>query len=445
MYFFYSILLTAAFILLSPLFIARRSKYAAGFFQRLGKYPEFVDGQRPVIWLHCVSVGEVNAARPLVDEIAHAFSGHRLVISTTTKTGQDIARNVFGDKADAIFYFPFDWKFAVRRALRRFRPSLVLLVETEIWPRFIYETHKTGCRVAIVNGRLSERSARRYARMRFFVRRVLGNIDLALMQNERDAERIISIGAPAEKVVVTGNIKFDIRPEKNEIALTRELRQRFGIDDSRSLILAASTHEPEELLVLRALFSGRFSPENRRIRLMIAPRHPERFASVAETVLSFCQGQKSSEASLRFSRRSVRNPETDPDADIILLDSIGELRSAYPLAEIVFVGGSLIPHGGQSVLEPASVGNAIITGPFTHNFAQIIAGFLTADALFQLSHARDADQIVVSLRAAFDDLLANPSRRSELGSNAIDTVKSNRGAVEKSIAALRKLPQLVNN
>lgn len=439
MYFLYSILLTVGFLLLTPLFIARRSKYAAGFFQRLGKYPEFKTDGPPVIWLHCVSVGEVNAARPLVDEISQAFPGHRLVISTTTKTGQELAGEIFREKAAAIFYFPFDWKFSVQRALQHFRPSLVLLMETEIWPRFIYETNRIGARAVIVNGRLSARSARSYSRVGFFIPSVLSKIDLALMQGEADAERIISIGMAAEKVAVTGNIKFDFQIGESEVLLTSEFQQRFAIDDSRPLILAASTHEPEELWILRAVFSGDSAQGSSVPRLMIAPRHPERFEAIAKEIESFCHSDKAGGLNLRFARRSNSKSEADTGADIILLDTIGELRAAYPLAEIVFVGGSLIRHGGQNVLEPAAAGKAVITGPYTHNFADIIDILLENNALIQLAVAESDARIVSGLRASIVELLADRTRRFALAANAAETIKINRGAVTKTIAKINEL------
>src|SRR5688572_20348045 len=182
MYFAYSILLSLGFLVMSPLFLLRREKYASGFKQRLGNYPEFKHDGRPVIWLHCVSVGETNAARPLVEQIRSEFPGHRLVVSTTTKTGQELAEKIFAGQADAIFYFPFDFKFAVRRALTTYKPSLVLLMETEIWPRFLSEAKASGAKIVIVNGRLSQKSFERYAHVGSFVRRILADVDGALMQ-----------------------------------------------------------------------------------------------------------------------------------------------------------------------------------------------------------------------------------------------------------------------
>ena len=407
MYLLYSILLSLAFLLMTPLFLLRREKYASGFSQRLGNYPDFKHDGRKVIWLHCVSVGETNAARPLVDALRKEFPDRRLVISTTTKTGQELAQKIFAGKADAIVYFPFDFKFSVRRALEHFKPSLVLLMETEIWPRFIHEAKLDGAKIAIVNGRLSQRSFVRYSRFRAFMRRVLSDVDLALMQYEPDAKRIIDLGIDTEKVAVTGNLKFEQTARETDYQLTEEFRDRFNISPDRPLIVAASTHEPEERYVLEAL-EGELGHS---CRLMIVPRHPERFDAVEKLLR---------ESPYRsFVRRSSPVTDADKDVDIILLDTIGELRSAYPLAEIVFVGGSLIPHGGQSILEPAAEGKAIVTGPYTTNFDAVVREFLDNDAMLQTSEAPDEFQISERLYEQFMDLLGNQDRRIELGRNAL--------------------------
>ncbi len=434
MYFLYSILLATGFLVMLPAFLLRREKYAAGFKQRLGSYPEFEHDGRKVIWLHCVSVGETNAARPLVDQLKNAFPEHRLVISTTTRTGQELAHNIFKDKAAAIVYFPFDFKFAVRRALENFKPSVVLLMETEIWPRFVREAKADGAKIAIVNGRLSERSVSRYKRIRAFISRVLQDIDLALMQGSNDANRLISVGMPSAKTIVTGNLKFDVGTTEVDAATTEYLRERFGLDDSRPLIVAASTHEPEERWLLEAYCSAVIEATDVP-RLIIAPRHPERFNSVAKLIDQF-RDDPANEWPYTFIRRSEIDPI--PNADVILLDSIGELRSVYPLADIVFVGGSLIPHGGQSILEPAAAGTAIVTGHFTHNFSAAVDAFRDSDALIQLPQL-GPDQIVDELFLQISELLENRDRRIELGQNAAAVMKANRGATATTIAELRKL------
>jgi 3-deoxy-D-manno-octulosonic-acid transferase len=421
----YSLLLTFSFLIMLPLFYLRRQKYAAGFNERLGNYPEFRHDGRPVIWLHCVSVGETNAARPLVKALRERFPAHRLVVSTTTKTGQELARTAFKNEADAVFYFPYDWKFSVRRALKSFKPSIVLLMETEIWPRFIHEARLSGAKVAFVNGRLSERSFRRYSWIGGFVNHVLCEIDLALVQDDADAGRLTTLGMISERVEVTGNIKFDHADSKADSQITEELRRRFGITGEPPLIVAASTHEPEEKWILEALESF-----DQDFRLMIAPRHPERFAEVASII---------SGSGLGFVRRSTEERPSDREVRVILLDTIGELRAVYPLADIVFVGGSLIPHGGQSVLEPAAAGRAIVTGPHTHNFDAVVKEFLMHKTLIQLPEAGDKLEYSGLLSDAFTDLLSDPERRRQLGDAAYQVMESNRGAAEKTVDALDRV------
>lgn len=431
MYFIYSILLVVGFILMMPLFLMRREKYAAGFSERLGNYQTFKQDSRPVIWLHCVSVGETNAARPLVDQLLANFPNHRLIVSTTTRTGQELAQNIFKDKTVAIFYFPFDWKFSVRRALEHFRPSVVLMMETEIWPRFFREADRFGAKIAIVNGRLSERSFRRYSRVKPLIREVLGVVDLALMQDETDAQRIKELGMNTDDVSVTGNIKFDHSIDEVENTRTTELQKRFAIDQKRLLIVAASTHPKEEEWIIEAI-----EGHERDFRLLIAPRHPERFDDVAALIR---------ETTYSFARRADEVSEADTEADIILLDSIGELRSVYPLADIVFVGGSLIPHGGQSILEPAAVGKAIVTGPYTHNFDAVVKEFLSRDALIQTPEVPQGFQNPERLFEVFVDLFEHPEKRRQFGENALKVMNANRGATAKTLEYLTPLLRPLEN
>jgi 3-deoxy-D-manno-octulosonic-acid transferase len=431
----YSILLALGFAIMSPLFLLRREKYAAGFEQRLGNYPNFQHDGRNVIWLHCVSVGETNAARPLVDELLKEFSNHRLVISTTTKTGQELAQKIFKDKANAVVYFPFDFKFAVRRALDHFKPSVVLLMETEIWPRFIHEAKLSGAKIAIVNGRLSERSVSRYKVVRSFISRVLRDIDLALMQGSNDANRLIALSMPAAKTIVTGNLKFDVCTTEADAATTEYLRNRFGLDGSRPLIVAASTHEPEERWILEA-FCSTHNDSVTNPRLMLVPRHPERFDSVAEIVAKFKNDPDCEFQGYSFVRRSSLEKDQDRTTDVVILDTIGELRSVYPFANIVFVGGSLIRHGGQSVIEPAIEGKAIVTGPYTANFSAAIDDLLAANAIRQIPTVPQDFQNPERLYEQFLDLLEDPDRRTELGRNAAAVMKANRGATKMTVDQL---------
>jgi 3-deoxy-D-manno-octulosonic-acid transferase len=419
MYFLYSIILSLGFLLMLPMFLFQRQKYASGLSQRLGNYPQFKHDGRKVIWLHCVSVGETNAARPLVEAVRDEFPDHRLVISTTTKTGQELARTIFRDKADAIFYFPFDWKFSVRRALANYKPSLVLLMETEIWPRFIHEANLSGARVAIVNGRLSAKSLRRYSYARAFVKAVLADIDMALMQGEADAQRLTMLGIDPNKITVTGNLKFDFTKEPAAEYVTESFRRRFGIPGQPVFIVAASTHDNEEKLLLDAL-----KVAGGDYRLLIAPRHPERFDEVARIL------------GPEVVRRSQPERAGDRAAQFILLDTIGDLRNLFELADIVFVGGSLIPHGGQSVLEPAAAGKAIVTGPYTFNFESIISDFRRCDALVQLPVTSERE-IVAELHDALQELISDSSRRDQLGRNARAVIEKSRGATQKTVDIIK--------
>lgn len=429
MYFLYSLIYSLGFGLMVPVFLLRPGKYLAGFKQRLGFLPPFDAGGRKVVWLHCVSVGEANAARPLAERIKRQCPGHSLVVSTTTRTGHTLAKDAFKDVADLVFYFPFDWRNTVRRSLRAVKPSVVLLMETEIWFNFMREAYKSGARVAIVNGRLSEHSFNRYSKIKRFMKRVFNYIELALMQDKADATRMMSLGARGSKVRVTGNLKFDHDLTAEETALTGELRERFGISAEAPLIISASTHPHEEKWVLDAFREVWKSSPTRLPRLMIAPRHPERFAEVAELIKN---------SGFSWVRRSEAPSGRDAEAEVILLDSIGELRAAYPLAEIVFVGGSLVPHGGQSIYEPAAAGRAIITGPHTANFAPAVKAFLGRSALVQIGEQADT-AIAGALAAEIGRLLSSPEDRHRMGSNALTVMDSNRGSVDRTLEYLMPL------
>ena len=432
MFTFYSFLLTVGFVLLSPFFLLKREKYAAGFWQRLGFLPEFKQNEHPVLWLHCVSVGETNAAKTLAENLKKQFPGFRLIISTTTKTGQTLAREIFKNTAETVFYFPFDWKFSVRRALKNFQPNIVLLMETELWFNFIREANIGGTFVAIVNGRLSEKSLKNYSRIPKLMRRVLRRLDLALMQTQADAKRLISLGIRPTKVKITGNIKFDQAFEETE--LTEVLRKRFAVSEDSPLIVAASTHGSEEKWILEAFKRVYKNSDKKLPRLLIAPRRPERFAEVGALI---------DETGFSCVRRSSAPSYGDELADVILLDSIGELRAVYPLAEVVFVGGSLIPHGGQSILEPAVCGKPIITGFYTANFAWVVKAFIEKNALIQLPET-DEKMIAEKLAETFAEVLKNAEMRLALGENALAVMKKNRGATEKTIENLKSILQVHN-
>jgi 3-deoxy-D-manno-octulosonic-acid transferase len=435
MFLLYSFLYTIAFIALSPVFLMRREKYAAGFKQRFGGLPDFEQDERPVIWVHCVSVGETNAARPLISKILEEYPNYRLVVSTTTKTGQELARRLFAKDADLIFYFPYDWRFVVRKVLRKLKPKIVLIMETELWLNFLRESRRRGIRIFVINGRLSENSLKRYLWVKKTIKRALRSVDAALMQTPKDAQRIIRLGLNANKVKVTGNFKFDQEKDSGERLMTAYFRERFGLAGESPLIVAASTHEWEEDLILEAFNKVYKSDVPRLPRLMLVPRHPERFREVAGLI---------ERTGFNWARRTGPMSLEDELADIILLDTIGELRSVYPLADLVFVGGSLIPHGGQNILEPALERKAIVTGHFMTNFAAMTEEFVERNALVKLPELPE-EQIAGTLAETFVDLLNDEPRRKKLAKNAYLLMKKNRGATDRTLKYLNPFLQVQSN
>jgi 3-deoxy-D-manno-octulosonic-acid transferase len=431
MYLLYSLLLTVGFIVLLPRFAIdamRNGKYVTGLRQRLGRLPVLNRNGKQVIWLHCVSVGETQAAQSLVRALLTQFPNHRLVVSTTTVTGQQVARKIFANKAALVFYFPIDLAWVVRRVLRAVQPSAVLIMETELWPRLLRECRARAIPVALLNGRISGASFSRYQLIRPFIRRVLNDLTIALMQSEKDAARIRELGLPGERIALPGNLKFDSAETAIDERVTAELRSRFGFDGTRPLIVAASTHANEERIAIEAL-KQMDSDQSGHARLLIAPRHPERFGEVASLL---------EESGLTWSRRSEERSERDPGCDVVLLDTVGELRAVYPLAQIVFVGGSIAVHGGHNMLEPAATGACVITGPHTENFAAVTKALLNEKALIQLPAAAGSD-IPTQLSSAFNELLSDEAKRREMGRRARQVCRQNTGATERTMKMLSPL------
>jgi 3-deoxy-D-manno-octulosonic-acid transferase len=432
MYLLYSLLLTLGFLVLLPRFAfdaLRSRKYITGLRERLGHLPAIAFDDRPLIWIHCVSVGETEAARPLVRALLDKFPSYRLVVSTTTVTGQRIAREAFGREAAAVFYFPIDWAWTVRRVLGTLQPAAVLIMETELWPNLLRECRARAIPVALVNGRISITSFDRYKLIRPFISRLLGNISIALMQSEQDASRIRELGIPNGRVLMTGNVKFDSAEGVIDDGATANIRERFGFDGTERLIVAASTHAPEEDVVIDALKLIKSSEPVYQVRLLIAPRHPERFDEVA----SLLQG-----SGLTWARRSDAARSEDESCEVILLDTIGELRAVYPLADVAFVGGSIVPHGGHNALEPAARGVCIVTGAHTDNFAAVTKALLDENAIVQLPQV-SASEARVELASALSTLLSNDAQRREMGQRALEVCSRNRGATERTVQMLAKL------
>lgn len=420
-YFFYSLLLALAMLLTSPYWLyqaLRYGKYHTGFWERLGRVPARLRdlNSRPLIWVHAVSVGEVLAVSGLIDAMRSGLPQYRVLLSTTTDTGQAVARKRFGD--DGVFYFPMDFAFAIRSYLRALRPALIVLAETEFWPNFLRLAHASGAKVAVVNGRISDRSWPSYRRFRFALKPMLARVDLFLAQTGQDAERLRGIGAPVERVQVTGNLKFDVATPSSP-AILDKLQASLAAAQARPVLVCGSTLDGEESLLLQAFQKIRSAYP--RALMILAPRHPERFEEVAKLITT---------SGLPFFRRSQWHEEPLAGA-VLLLDSIGELAALYALADIALVGGSLVPRGGHNIIEPAQHGVPILVGPHTENFRDVVAQFQYRSAVRVVSAGE--------LDAAILHLLANDEERRALAQRAKEAARSQMGATPRTLDALRNL------
>ncbi len=356
MYALYSALLGVGLLVYLPAFLARRRRagYGRHLAQRFGRLGDGLPPE-PRCWVHAVSVGESAVAVPLVEGIRRRWPELGIVVSTITPTGARIVADRLATAA-VHRYFPIDLPGPVRRAIDAARPRFFIAIETELWPNFLRALARRRVPAMIANGRISDRSFRRYRRVRWLMRRVLADVSVFAMQSEEDARRIVALGAPLERVVVTGNLKGDLVPEKGETAA--QWRRRLGLGAHERLWIAGSTHRGEEAVVLDAFLGARARWPD--LILLLAPRHPERAGEVEELVRSRGLGP---------ARRSRPPRERAPGA-VLILDTVGELAELYSLAEVVFVGGSLVPVGGHNVLEPAMRGKPVLFGPHTSNFRE---------------------------------------------------------------------------
>jgi len=408
----------AFFIALSPWFLFRMAttgKYRAGLGQRLGFLPRR-QGDRPCLWVHGVSVGEVASARTLIEAFRERFADWDVVVTTTTNTGQQTARRLYPEHL--VFYYPLDLSFAVRKAFARIRPSLICLMELELWPNFLRLAEGRSIPVVLVNGVLSERSYHLHKRFLAFVRGMHRRLHVLAMQTQQYADRVLGLGVPAEKVLVTGNMKYDTidtRPVEAPAELAAELTLR----DGDQVLVAGSTHPGEEEVLIEAY--TRLRERFGRLRLMIAPRHPERFEEVAGLLA------KRGLAVYRRSRGDVSGGGEQPP--VILIDTLGELVSMYRFAGVVFVGATLVPLGGHNVMEPAGLGKMPIVGPHTFKTTEAVQLLLARQAMRQVA---DGEELVRVLA----ELLADPVALAEAGERARQVVIENQGATERNLELL---------
>jgi 3-deoxy-D-manno-octulosonic-acid transferase len=420
--FLYSVALAAAMLVSLPYWLfqmLRHGKYRKGFAERMGRIPARLHlpaQAEPTIWVHAVSVGEVLAVAGLVEELHHRFPKLKIFVSTTTDTGQALARKRFGD--GRVFYFPMDFAFAIRPYLWALHPQMVVIAETEFWPNFMRLTHASGARIAVVNARISDRSLPRYWRFRSLIRAVLANVDLFLAQTVQDASRLQDIGANTKDISVSGNLKFDIAAPASP-AIVEDIRNSIAATGGGPVLVCGSTVDGEESLLLKP-FQNLLVQFPRAV-MILAPRHPERFPAVAALLENM---------SIHYRRRSIWSGES-LSGGVLLLDTIGELAALYALADIAFVGGSLVPHGGHNIIEPAQHGVAIVVGNHTENFRDIVSLFQNKDAV------RIAGPAELPLMLL--DLLANDAKRKALGQRALETMRSQMGATARTADALEEL------
>jgi 3-deoxy-D-manno-octulosonic-acid transferase len=446
-YFLYSVLMGLAALLASPYWLIqglRHGKYFSNLTQRLGfSIPglEKLPATRPgAIWIHAVSVGEALSGVTLARRLKDAYPQRPLIVSTTTITGYALAKERI-PFADAVIYFPLDWAFCVRRVLDAAQPALVIILETEIWPNFLHEAARRKIPVLFVSGRISDRSFARWQSylgafgfyLKPFLKSALSNAAAFLMQTEQDAERIKALGAPADRVAVSGNLKYDLQlPAATPLAQWLEEEcQRRG---RRPLIVAGSVVATEEPLAL--LVFGVVQGDFPQALLVLAPRKPERFTAAAEFIEeSHRKFVRRSELSLPgpgISTSATNNHNSIPDdATVLLLDSIGELASLYRLADGVFVGGSLVNSGGHNILEPAAFGKVPVFGPSMENFAAMAARFVDSRAAIQVESPEDAGVEMIHL-------LKDPDKMQRMGGAAKHLVETSRGALDRALAEISK-------
>ena len=398
----------------------RHGKYRQGWGAKFfGRVP-IRSGERRCVWLHAVSVGEVNLLKPLITAIEQRYPDWECVITTTTRTGYELARKKYAPRN--VCYCPLDFTWAVSAALRRLRPDVLILAELELWPNLISAAKRRGVSVAVVNGRLSRKSWQGYSRVKRWVAAWLKQIDLFVVQNKEYAERFVDLGAPAERVRVTGSMKFDGAQSDRLNPLTQRLATLVDIQPDDVVFLAGSTQHPEEALAIETYKT--LAAEHPQLRLMLVPRHPERFGEVADLL---------SRSGVRWQRRSeIERTGLDREARVLLIDTVGELGGWWGTARLAFVGGSMGSRGGQNMIEPAAYGAAVSFGTETHNFRDVVGLLLGRDAATVVRNGRELTHWVRRC-------LTTPEFVEQQGQTARQLVFEQQGATNKTLEQLAPL------
>lgn len=402
----------------------RQGRYRTGWGQRFGA----VDRKHPdkrCIWLHAVSVGEVNAAPTLIAEMERQFRDCEIVVSTTTDTGFARAQKLFG-QTRAVFYFPFDFSWVIRRAFRRLAPSICLLMELEVWPNFIFTAHDRGVPVLVLNGRISDRSFSRYRRIKGLTRRFFGKLDLVLAQTQEYAERFRELGCPADRVLVTSSLKYDTAQVADSVEGAEALAGRLSLKGER-LWVAGGTGDDEEKIVLDVYKSLVREEQFSGLRLAIVPRKPERFNEVAQQI------EQAGFPLIRYSRvKDAPNPASIDGKAVILGDTMGDLRKFYSLATVIFVGRSLVPMGGSDMMEAAALGKCTMFGPHTFNFRQTVEALLGGGGAILVADGND-------LLARMRQSLSDRDYAGKVAQAGQAVIKQNQGATARTMEALAGL------
>lgn len=408
-------LYTLLLVLLLPYILFHllwRSRRQPEYLRHIGERFGFYHGKpaAPLIWLHAVSVGETRAAVPLVGQLQARYPEHRILLTHMTPTGREAGRQLFGDSVLQC-YLPYDFPFAVKRFLGHFKPEIGLLMETEIWFNLVQACKKAGMPLLLVNARMSEKSARKYGRFKSLSRDSLQSLAAIAAQTEADAGRLVELGAPAVKI--TGNLKFDVAVPQSAIDLGKNLRAQFGA--ARPVFLAASTREGEEALIMEALTKIDIPS----LLIVIVPRHPQRFDQVADML---------TQRGIRFQRRTEDN-SVAPETQVLLGDSMGEMFAYYAACDIAFIGGSLLPLGGQNLIEAAAMGKPVLIGPHTFNFAEVSELAIQAGAAQRVANAEE-------LALTAGDLLKAPEKIKAMSAAALAFSGRHRGATERLMALI---------
>ncbi|ARN57901.1 3-deoxy-D-manno-octulosonic acid transferase [Sedimentisphaera salicampi] len=421
-----NLLYLAAFICFLPVGIYRyifQNRYRKGLKNRLG-FVERKTDKKKCIWIHAVSLGEVNAAKGLIDILKNECTEAEIVLSTTTDTGFSRAQKLYGGEL-SIFFFPLDFSLFIRRAFSRIRPDVCVLVELEIWPNFIFTAEKRGVKTVVFNGRLSDKSFPKYKRIKFFVSKIFEKIDFFLVQTEKYAERFNALGAQKDKIAVTGSVKYDNACSLEEVDGVEELSRQIKLKESQMLITAGATGPGEEQILLDVYKELKQDFDN--LRLAVVPRKPERFQQVYKIIENEGLGVK------RYSQiKEDADAEIEESSDVILGDTMGDLRKFYALSDLIFVGRSLCPMGGSDMIEAAALGKFTVFGPHTFNFSESAELLVSNGAAVEAAGGKE-------LADAFRRAIQEPQYRRKTGEAAKELIEASKGAGRHSAAKIKAL------